>query len=151
MKAQVAQKQKLLSLQIYHDLVQCRSYFPCLLCVVAVKHHRVKMLGPNFSALVGQKTFILPGKGKKCWFCCGLPAQRGVVGSWRHRWILVLPYGTRLWVRPIIVWAKKQLDATTRDGKKENRDDELRRNPYKQRVMRSWCKEQEKYCGWKHS
>ena len=65
-------------------------------------------------------------------------------------WVLVPPHGLRLWVRPITVVAKKELDATTKDAKKGNRHGKLRGNPYKQRIMSSWCEEQKKCCGWEH-
>lgn len=66
-------------------------------------------------------------------------------GSWRHTCILVPLHGRRLWIRPLTVVAKKELDATTKDAKKGKRAGRLRRNPYKQSITPSRCTEREKY------
>lgn len=140
MRAQRAQKQnKLLSLEIPCDLLQCHFYFPCLLCVAAVKDHShwcwlPKPLGPTFLHQLAKRPSCWEQKARNG----DIPVVRELVrGSWRCKWILVLPHGLRLRVRPIMVVAKKELDATTKDAKKGNSDGRLRRNPSKQRIMSS--------------
>lgn len=143
MRAQRVQKQnKLLSREIYCDLLQCHFYFPCLLCVVAVKDHShgcwlPDPLGPTFLHQLGTRPSCWEQKARTGDIPVVCQPGELVRGSWRRKWSLVLPHGLRLRVRPIMVVAKKELDATTRDAKKGNRDGRLRRNPSKQRIMSS--------------
>lgn len=146
MGAQVAQKQdKLLSLEIYYGLLP--FYFPCLLCVVAVKDHGHWCCipappGPTFLYQLSKRHSCCQEKARNVDIPVGLPAQRAVGGSWRHTWIFVPLQGHRLWVRPIT--QRRNLMLLLRMLRKDGR---LRRIPYKQRIMISRYKEQAKYCG----